>query len=260
MTNKILFLGTGSSAGIPAISCNCLVCRSDDKKNKRLRPSCLIKIKNKTFLLDVSPDFRQQALINDINHIDGIILTHSHYDHAGGLPEIRQYNFLEKKAIPCLLSNESLKELQKIFYYIFESPNANKSLGPLLEFQKLKDDNGTCSFNDIKIKYFSFFQKETKVTGYRIGSLAYVSDIKKYQEDIFDYLKDLDILVLSAPRTNPSPMHFSINDAIFFSQKVGAKKTYFTHIAHETDHKTINESLPENIFLAYDGLELEFNL
>lgn len=259
MKAKFLFLGTGSSSGVPVLGCKCSVCLSKDEKNKRLRSSALIKIDGKTFLLDVSPDFRQQGLKNSINHIDGLLLTHAHYDHIGGLDDLRSFNFMEEKPIACLLSRETLEELKKGYHYIFKTPSKEDTLSTQLEFFILEKEFGEINFQGIKISYFSFHQKSTKVSGFRIGNLAYVSDIRAYNEELFSHLKDLNVLILSALRDEPSPSHFSIKEASDFAKKVGAEKTYFTHIAHEIDHNVTSKSLIKNNFLAYDGLELEFD-
>jgi phosphoribosyl 1,2-cyclic phosphate phosphodiesterase len=258
MRAKFLFLGTGSSSGVPSLGCNCNVCLSLSEKNKRLRSSALLKLDKKSFLLDVSPDFRQQGLRYEINHIDGLMLTHPHYDHLGGLDDLRAFNFLKNEPIPCLLSKETLEELKKGYHYIFKPSSKDESLSTRLNFLVLKNDMGEVLFEGIKIFYLSFYQKATKVTGFRIGDLAYISDIKEYDDSIFSQLKNLNILVVSALRPEPSPLQFSLEEAKAFSKKVGAKKTYFTHIAHEIDHEKISKELIANHFLAYDGLELEF--
>lgn len=259
MKGKLLFLGSGSSAGIPEIGCDCSVCQSTFQKNKRLRPSCLIKLNNKVLLIDASPDFRYQALKYQIKHIDGLILTHGHYDHTGGIDELRTFNLIEKKAIDCLLSKDTLEELKKSYYYLFQPIYKEGTLFTNLSFFELDKDFGDTKFQGINIGYISYFQKKTKVTGYKIGKLAYISDIKEYPDNIFEFLKDIDVLVLSALRPEPSPVHFNFDEALNFVNKVKPKKTFFTHIAHEVDHEKVSSTLPKNVNLAYDGLEIEFD-
>jgi phosphoribosyl 1,2-cyclic phosphate phosphodiesterase len=217
----------------------------------------LIKIKNKTLLLDATPDFRAQALKYHITHIDALLLTHAHYDHIGGLDDLRTFSMQTGKPIDCFLSEETFKEVKNRFSYLFKEREKDETLSAKFKFTVLEGDEGEKNFQGIKIKYFSYFQKKVKVLGYRIGKLAYISDIKEYNETIFENLKDLDMLVLSALRENVSPVQFNLKEAISFAEKVKAKKTYFTHIAHEIDHEKVLEILPENIFLAYDGLEFE---
>lgn len=257
MKAKFLFLGTGSSSGVPSLGCNCKVCLSLNEKNKRLRSSALLKFGKKNILLDVSPDFRQQGLKHKLDHVDGLLLTHTHYDHIGGLDDLRAYNFFSDKPIPCLLSKETLEELKKGYHYIFKPSSKDETLSTQLKFMVLEKESGEVEFEGIKISYLSFHQKATKVTGYRIGDLAYISDIKEYDESIFSQLKNLNILIVSALRPQSSPLQFSLEEALDFSKRVGAKRTYFTHIAHEIDHEKISKKLIANHFLAYDGLELE---
>lgn len=259
MKGSLLFLGSGSSAGVPEIGCHCSVCSSSLEKNKRLRPSCLLEIKNKKFLLDASPDLRVQFLRHDILHIDGLILTHAHYDHIGGLDELRKLNLMEHHPIDCLLSEDTFAEIKKSFYYMFKPLNKESTLFTQLNFSILKENSGIVNFKDVWISYFSYFQKETKITGYKIGNLAYISDIKKYSDEIFKFLEGVDILILSALRKEVSPVHFNLDEAIAFAEMVNPKKTFFTHIAHELDHEEVNAMLPATMSLAFDGLKIGFN-
>lgn len=258
MEAKFLFLGTGASTGVPMIGCRCKVCRSNSSKNKRLRPSGLIMVGEKIFLLDASPDFREQALKYGIRDIDGLLLTHMHYDHAGGLDELRVFSILKEKKIPALLSKDSFLELKCRYPYLFKRTTKKRTLCVKFDFKVLKKEYGKVLFEKIKIEYFSFFQKETKVLGFKIGNFAYISDIREYEEKIFDFLKGTEILVLSALRDRFSPVHFSLKEAILFSKKVKAKKTYFTHIAHEIDYTKFSNKLEKGIFLAFDGLKIPF--
>lgn len=259
MKGSFLFLGTGASLGIPVIGCSCKVCTSPSSNNKRLRPSGLIKLAGKSFLLDVGPDFRQQALKYKVNKLDGFILTHVHFDHIAGLDDLRIYYYIQKKKIPCLLSKEDFNELQVRYHYLFKGVEENGMMSAKIDFQLLKNDFGKTDFQGIKIQYMSYHQGKEKVTGYRVGDFAYVTDIREYSEEIFSHLKGLNTLVLSALRHEPSKAHFSVDEAVAFARKVGAKMTYFTHIAHELDHDETNKGLPKDIQLAYDGLEIPFH-
>lgn len=211
----------------------------------------------KKLLLDVAPDFRQMALNYNISYIDGLIITHAHYDHIGGLDELRVFFLKNKKPIPCLLSESSFQELKNRYGYLFKTKNKT-SLSVELDFKMLKGQFGKVSFVDTQISYFSYFQKSTEVTGFKIGNLAYVTDIKEYDEELFKALEGVDILILSALREGLSPVHFNFSTAIEFAQKTKAKQVYFTHIAHETDHKQASRLMPPQMQIAYDGLEIEF--
>lgn len=260
MHGTFLFLGTGGSAGVPIIGCKCAVCTSSSPLNKRARPSALIKLGKKSFLVDSGPDFRIQALHYGIDTLTGVILTHTHYDHVGGLDELRVFYFMQHLRLPVLASIETYEELRTRFHYLFKTKQADGTLQSQFDFQILGDDFGTTHFQGIKVQYVSYFQASMKVNGYRLGNLAYISDIREYEEKVVEALQGIETLVISALRYTASEVHFSIEEALEFSQKVGAKKIFFTHISHELDHEETNQKLPENVRLAHDGLEIPFSL
>lgn len=248
------FLGTGASAGVPVIGCKCEVCSSTSLKNKRFRPSGLIRVEEKAILVDIGPDFWSQANKFGVDSIDGLILTHTHYDHIAGIDELRIFNVRQKKAMPCLLSLASYEELQKRYYYFFDP----KGLSAKLDCQTFQDEMGVADFLGLKIGYCNFFQSSMKVSGFRLGEFAYISDIQKYEDSIFDALQGVKTLVISALRPEKTPFHLSFDEAIQFSNRIEAKNTYITHLAHFTDHEAMNALLPPNMQVAFDGLTLEF--
>ncbi len=254
---SLLFLGTGGSMGIPMIGCTCHVCTSTNPYNQRLRPSALLTHQEKKILIDCSPDYRFQALRYGIVSLDGVIFTHGHNDHTAGIDELRVYRIRSKQAIPCLLSNETAEELKQRFKYIF-MPHGDKLISKF-DLQILPAERGQVEFLQFPIQYFSYKQSDMKVTGFRFGSLAFVTDIRDYPNTIFEDLQGVDTLVLSALRMTPSHLHFSLDEAVDFATKVGAKQTWLTHLAHEVDHEKGNAYLPEKVRLAYDGLELPFD-
>lgn len=256
---KLLFLGTGGSMGIPVIGCECSVCRSENSNNKRLRPSALLTIDEKQILIDVGPDFRAQALKFGIKTIDGLIVTHCHHDHTAGIDELRVFNMRTKKSLPCLLSDYTAEDLRRRFTYMFV-PRDPRVLITQLDLTILEGDTGSVDFLGVPLQHVTFEQGGIPVNGFRIGNLGFISDIKHYDESIFETLAGVETLVLSALRNEPSPMHFTFEEAIAFAKRVGAKQTWFTHIAHEAEHEATNRELPENIQLAYDGLEIPFTL
>jgi phosphoribosyl 1,2-cyclic phosphate phosphodiesterase len=258
MNRKFLFLGTGASTGVPVIGCGCAVCSSDSPYNKRLRPAGLVRIGKKALLIDVGPDFRQQALKFKINRLDGVLLTHTHYDHISGIDELRTYYLTQKAPMPILLSKESSDDLAARYKYLFKPVGPEASLTAQLELQGLAGDRGEVDFLGEKIGYFSYFQGKMKVTGYRIGDFAYVSDIKDYPEEIFASLSGVRTLVVSALRDGAAKLMFSLEDAVAFSKKTGAKRTLVTHMNHEVDYESANRKLPPGVELAYDGMEIEF--
>jgi phosphoribosyl 1,2-cyclic phosphate phosphodiesterase len=260
MKGKVLFLGTGGSLGVPIITCPCPVCTSTSPLNKRFRPSILLSVRGKEILIDVGPDFRDQALRYNIRSLDGILLTHTHYDHVGGLDELRVFYFKHKLRLPTLASIETYDELRHRFHYLFKTKQSDGSIQSQLDFHILEEEFGNVHFLGIPISYVTYSQANMKVTGYRIGDLAYISDIRDYSEKVFEGLQGVDTLILSALRYTPSEVHFSIEEALAFCERVGARRTFLTHIAHDLDHDTTNQTLPKNVRLAHDGLEILFEL
>lgn len=257
MDAQLLFLGTGSSLGIPVIGCKCSVCKSQDSRNKRMRPSALIKKGEQKILIDCGPDFRQQALQYGIDSLDGAILTHAHNDHTAGIDELRVYYMHTHKSLPLLLSQETEEDIRTRFAYIFHQDRFYKLL-PTFELHVFKGDVGEIDFLGFKIGYYSYTQAKMKVHGLRFGNLAYVTDIRDYDEGIFEFLNGVDTLVLSALRDTPSHLHLSIEEACRFAEKSLVKHTWLTHLAHDLDHELITASLPTNVQLAYDGLKIQF--
>jgi phosphoribosyl 1,2-cyclic phosphate phosphodiesterase len=255
---QLLFLGTGASAGVPLLGCECAVCTSKDPHNKRLRPSALLTYKGKRFLIDVGPDFRQQALLNGIDHVDGVLLTHAHYDHVAGLDELRAFYIRYREPTPILCSIETLDELKKKFDYLFKPKVEGTSLAAQLHFQVLENSFGETDFLDVPLKYVTYKQGKMGVNGFILDKFAYLTDIKEYSEEIFSYLEGVEILVLSSIGEKPSNMHFCFEEAVSFARRVGVKQCYFTHISHGSDHQKINRMLPKECQLAYDGLLVEW--
>ena len=257
MDASILFLGTGGSMGIPVIGCECSVCQSPSPFNKRLRPSLLLSFGGKKIIIDVGPDFRYQALKYGIKTLDGIILTHTHFDHIAGIDDVRIYCFQQKKPLPCLLSNETLEELKIRYHYLMPPHEKEEEYKTKLAFQILSGDFGTTTFQGMKIKYVSYLQMNMKVNGFRFGNIAYITDISRYSQDILDVLKGVEILIISGTSFKKSRGHITLEEAMELAGKVEASQTYLTHITHETDHEKMKQKLPSNIELSYDGLELK---
>jgi phosphoribosyl 1,2-cyclic phosphate phosphodiesterase len=250
---EILFLGSGSSLGVPVVGCNCEVCRSSSFFNKRLRPSILMTLDHRRFLFDATPDFRQQALKYDIHTLDGAFFTHLHYDHMGGFDDLRVFSFFQKRPLPILLSESTFKEIKKRFDYLFKGED-------IQDFQatKLTEEFGEVSFAGLKVTFVSYFQGKIPVLGYRIGNFAYVTDIScKYDERVIEPLKGVEILVVSALKEEVTHVHFGFKEAIAFAEKIGAKKVFISHLAHEIDYEKCQQKLPSHIHLAYDGLKIE---
>jgi phosphoribosyl 1,2-cyclic phosphate phosphodiesterase len=258
MKDKLLFLGTGGSMGVPMIGCHCEVCRSDSPFDKRMRASVLVTIGGKRLLIDCGPDFHQQALRYHLDTLDGVLITHAHHDHTASIDELRVYPIHTKQPIPCLLSKQTADELTERFAYIFKPHPPHRAHLPKISLQYLEGDRGMTDYHGVKVRYMTYEQLGMKVNGFRFGDLAYVTDIRVYPETIFEDLAGVDTLILSALRFTPNEFHFTIDEAIDFAKKVGAKMTWLTHIAHDLKHDKIDSYLPSNVRLAYDGLEISF--
>lgn len=254
-----LFLGTGSSLGVPVVGCTCTVCTSNLPQNQRLRSAGLIEISSKRLLIDAGPDIRTQLLRANIHTLDGLLLTHAHYDHIAGLDDLRAISLHQHAPIPCLMSRATWEELLPRFDYLFPSDQHPERYARFTPFF-LPDTRGSLSFINLPIRYCSYTQTHMEVNGYRIGDFAYLTDILHYPPTIFEDLEGVKTLVISALRTQPQHLHFTIDQAIAFAEKARAPLCYFTHIAHEVDYAETQKQLPSSIFLAYDGLSLPFTL
>lgn len=259
MKGKLLFLGTGGSVGVPVIGCSCPVCHSSDPVNQRLRPSVLLHIGNRILLVDVGPDFRMQALRYGINHLDGLLLTHAHHDHTAGFDDLRPLYYRRRSPLPILLSGETARDIQQRYDYLFQPSPGQEIFESRFHLQLLPAEKGEVMFENFLIGYVSYSQGDMLVNGYRIGNLAYISDIRHFNPTLLDDLKGIKNLIVSALRYTPSPLHFSVDEAIDFAKELKAERVWLTHLSHELEHHQTNAYLPANMCLAYDGLEIEFD-
>ncbi len=260
MKASLTLLGTGGAMGTPVIGCHCPVCRSPEPRNQRLRPSALLTVGNKKLLIDAGPDVRQQLLRSGVDAIDGLVLTHAHYDHTAGLDELRIFSWEQGNPVPCLLSNETLDELRKRFYYLFEQSRAFGSFATRFVFQTFPGDRGEIEFCGVPFRFLSFEQGGMQVNGFRFGELAYISDIREHADSVYEDLKGIRKLIVSAARFDETPFHFTVEEAVGFSTLVGAQETWLTHMGHEIDSTKSAEFLPAGVTLGYDGLEIPFDL
>ena len=258
MNGRFQFLGTGASTGIPMIGCTCSVCTSG---LERLRPSALIEVGGKRFVIDVGPDFRLQALRYGIDTLDGVLLTHSHFDHIAGLEEMRVYHFNGGiQRMPLLLNQDAFDALKERLSYIIEAQEDETVLSARFSFHVVNKTKGSMTFEGVPIEYFSYAQLGMGVLGFRFGDLAYVSDIRDFDESMFESISGVKTLILDALKEEKNRAHFSLSEAIGFAQKCGAERVFFTHMAHEIDPRKVQGKLPGNMQLATDGMELEFEL
>lgn len=249
MEGVFKFLGTSGSMGVPVIGCKCSVCRSVSIKNQRMRCAGLLQLQDKNLLIDAGPEIRLQLLKYKIDRMDGVMITHAHYDHIGGIDDLKAFYFLNKTKIPLLLSSQTWEELSSKYSYLMDL-----FFDPTI----LEDRFSSLAFAGIPLECLGYEQNGVDVTGFKVGNLVYLSDIKQYSDKLLQRIQNPDILIISALRFDSSPMHFNINEAISFAKQIGAQFTYLTHLAHEVD--VVKDHLPPNVYFAYDGLELSFHL
>ena len=251
---KISFLGTGTSHGIPMIGCNCKVCQSDDPKDKRTRCSVHMETDSVSIVIDTAPEFRLQCLANNITNIDAVLFTHTHADHIVGLDDIRRFCAIKKSKITCYSYAKAIQSLQKMFSYAFIDINQSYSERPKLNARII--DDKPFEIEGLEIIPLELYHGQEIIFGYRIGTFAYCTDCSAIPQKTFDKLKGLDVLVLDALRYTPHPTHFNLEQALEAAERINAKTTYLTHIAHEIKHSELTPQLPKSVFLAYDGLQL----
>ncbi|WP_417291219.1 MBL fold metallo-hydrolase [Corallibacter sp.] len=250
---KVTFLGTGTSQGIPVIGSSHPVCLSENPKDKRLRVSVLIEWEDFAYVIDCGPDFRQQMLRANCSNINGIIFTHEHADHTAGLDDIRPFVF-KQGDLPIYVHERVLKALETRFNYIFETenryPGAPSVLPHVIENKPFQLGN----MNVIPIEGTHY---QIQVFGFRFDKFAYLTDMKFVEEVEIEKLKGVDVLVINALRETEHISHFSLSEALDFIDKVKPKRAYLTHISHLLGfHDEVQQKLPENVFLAYDNLQI----
>ena len=250
---KITFLGTGTSQGIPVIGSTHPVCLSTNKKDKRLRVSVLVSWEDYTYVIDCGPDFRYQMLRSGCTKIDGILFTHEHSDHIAGLDDIRPFYF-NQGPIPIYGHKRVLKSLYKKFDYIFKTENKYPG-APSVIVNRIK--NKPFKLHDLEVIPVKGKHADLNVFGFRFGDFAYLTDMKTVADEEIEKIKNVKILVVNALRIQPHHSHFNLEEALYFIKKVNPDKAYLTHINHTLGfHDAVEKTLPKNVFLAYDMLEL----
>ena len=251
---KITFLGTGTSQGIPIIGSTHPVCLSTDKRDKRLRVSVLLEWEGNCFVIDCGPDFRYQMLRANVSDLHGVLFTHEHADHVAGLDDIRPFVF-KIGAMPIYGVKRVMDDLQKRFAYVFETKNRYPG-APKVAINEI--DLSPFEIGGKTITPIEVMHGKLPVLGYRVDNFAYLTDVKTISETEKEKLKDLDVLVLSALRIEPHYSHLNLEEALQLIKELQPKKAYLSHISHKLGfHADVEKTLPSNVFLAYDELEIE---
>jgi len=251
---KVTFLGTGTSQGVPVIGCSCDVCRSLDYRDKRLRTSVHLEVDGSSIVIDAGPDFRQQILRENIQQLDFILFTHNHKDHTAGLDDVRAFNFKQEMDMPLYGTAPVLNQLKSEYFYAF----LEKKYPGTPQLQLNEIDDSTFTVNGIEIIPLPVTHLHLPVFGFRIGGFSYITDANVIPDETFKKLKGTHTLVLNALQKEPHISHFNLEEAIAVAQRVGAAKTYFTHISHKLGlHQETSRLLPPKIELGYDGLFIQ---
>jgi len=249
---ELLFLGSGTSAGVPMIACKCAVCTSTDPKDKRTRCSVVISYDGQRFLIDTTPELRLQCVANDVNWIDGVVFTHGHADHVMGLDDVRRFNAVRKGPLDVWADANTFRTIDTCFGYAFCEPDPlAKVFRPNL-VRRLID--GAFELNHRTWTPIPLVHGNMPVLGFRVGNLAYCTDVSEIPGPSFQLLHNLDVLVLDALAWHKHPTHFSIEEALQVVDRLRPKRTIFTHIAHGCGHVETNARLPAGVELAYDGM------
>ncbi|WP_159779540.1 MBL fold metallo-hydrolase [Flavobacterium sp. 9AF] len=251
---KVYFLGTGTSQGIPVIGSNHSVCLSNDSKDKRLRVAVWVHSEDFSIVIDCGPDFRQQMLTSKCERIDGILFTHEHADHTAGLDDIRPFYFKQGN-IPIYAHKRVLENLEKRFDYIFLKENKYPG-APSVEQIEVRENEGF-KVKNRWIEPINANHGNLQVFGYKVEEFVYLTDVKTVAVAEINKIKKCKVLVINCLREEPHHSHFNLEEALDFISLVQPNKTYLTHISHLFGfHEEIQKKLPENVFLAYDNLEI----
>jgi phosphoribosyl 1,2-cyclic phosphate phosphodiesterase len=250
---SILVLGSGTSTGVPMVGCRCKVCTSRDPRDRRLRPSVLLRLGDKRILIDSGPDFRYQALHYGIERLDAVLYTHAHADHILGLDDLRPFNFMQRSEIPIYASAAAMDVLIRTFQYVFET-GPSESSRPRLTPHVFR--NEPIYPAGVEMLPIPVWHGKGIIHGFRFGDCAYFTDQSGIPPESMDRLHGLDVLFLDALRNNPHPTHSTVEQSLRTVEILKPKRAFFTHISHDLLHAAVESHLPPNVHLAYDGLEV----
>jgi len=241
--------------GVPTIGCDCAVCTSSDRRDRRTRPSILVEYDGHSILIDTTPDFREQAIREGIRKLDAVLYTHGHADHILGLDDLRPLSYHREK-IPLYGHPDVTSLVRRMFTYIFD---ADYKYGGLAQVE-LKPTEGPIELFGVTFEPVVVLHGDVPIFGYRFGSAAYLTDFSTIPESSFAQLQNLDILFLDALRHRPHPTHSTVQNSLSIVERLRPKRAFFTHICHDLPHEETNASLPAHVRLAHDGLKMEFEI
>lgn len=257
MKATLTVLGSGTSMGVPTIGCDCAVCHSSDPRDRRTRPSVLVEYDGRAVLIDTTPDFREQAIRENIRRLDAVLYTHTHADHLLGIDDLRPLSFLHKpNRLPLYAHPEAAEFIRNMFKYIFVADYKFGGL-PLVEMKPIE---GPLELFGATFTPITLIHGEAEIYGFRFGSAAYLTDHSDIPETSLKQLEGLDVLFLDALRYKPHPTHSTVGHSLQTVERLKPQRAFFTHICHDLPHEATNSSLPKNVKLCYDGIKLEFEI
>jgi len=256
MKASLTVLGSGTSMGVPTIGCTCAVCHSSDPRDRRTRPSIMVQYEGRCVLIDTTPDFREQAIRENITYIDAIIYTHAHAHHILGLHDVRPLSFRSPQRIPLYAHQETADAVQNVFRYIFD---ATYKYGGIARVE-MNRINGSLELFGATFEPLEVLHGEAMIHGFRFGSAAYLTDFSEIPPHSMERLRNLDVLFLDALRHKPHPTHSTVANSLRLVEELRPKRAFFTHISHDLPHEATNQTFPDHVRLAYDGLRLEFDI
>jgi phosphoribosyl 1,2-cyclic phosphate phosphodiesterase len=256
MQATLTVLGSGTSVGVPTIGCDCAVCRSPDPRDRRTRPSVVISYNDHHVLIDTTPDFREQALRENIKQLDAVLYTHTHADHILGIDDLRPLSYKHAPGkLPLYAAPRACEFLRNMFRYIFD---ATYTFGGLPQVE-LHPIDGPVELFGARFEPLTVIHGDTPILGFRFGSAAYLTDHSAVPTETLDRLRGLDILFLDALRYKPHPTHSTIERSLKIVEEVKPKRAFFTHICHDLIHEATDAALPPGVSLAFDGMKLQFD-
>lgn len=252
------FLGTGTSTGVPALGCDCAVCRSPDPRNKRNRTAGLVRTAQGNLLIDTPPELRLELLAAGVDRVHSVLFTHYHADHLFGLDDLRQFPKYLGGPMPVYCADDVEASIRTSFGYIFPAEGApSTTYLPKLEFHRIRPNESVYVLGE-RILPVELVHAQFRVLGFRIGDLAYCTDVNRIPELSQQHLRDLDVLVIDALRPRPHAAHFGLDEALEMIARLKPRRAFLTHLSHEFDHEKLEASLPPHVKPAYDGLTLDF--
>jgi len=251
---KITFLGTGTSQGVPVIACNCIICQSEDRRDKRLRTSLLVEAEDQNIVIDAGPDFRQQMLRAEVKQLDSILLTHEHKDHIGGMDDVRAFNYINKKPIDIYSDERVQRAVMREYPYVFSE---HKYPG-VPQMNLITIDDKPFQIGNLHIIPVKVHHYRLPVYGFRINDFAYITDANYISEENKGKLTGVKYMVINALRKEKHLSHFNLSEALDLINEISPRKGYITHISHQMGlHSEVSQELPANVELAYDGLVVD---